>query len=595
MTAALVAICATHSSAQDPVSFRSLALGGVIDDDLDLIYDPVELGFVDGTRLYTNLSNLTSNGERLFDNASDDELLLGIGGENPWLDGLFSSALVRMSDTDTPLSLELDSDLDGYPDLFGQGELGDEFRAVRDTDFDGIFDFEQTISQSLRAANGFGNLSLVVNNTKRHGEMIYGLQLGWMRSSSDRSTASSVLGSGHSSLSPVWFGAPSRERSLANVDLIDDFETDRWSESGDFSTESEYSTTAIQLAAMKPWSEDLELRGDLRLDLLTNSTLRVRDRYQGMIEVFDAELGDFQDTYDESDRYDRLLEESGQTMTLALSLRQTFEQGTRRVDDGYWFLGASLGRGSFDYDDSWSGSFVSSERYFDGSDTLATDFNDDFSSDIADTERGTRTVWSYGLRGRWSKPLGSKALLAIGGRWSRSESTLETDLVGLFASEAVFEVVDGDSTAADYTETETEGLSFDRTLGTLTTMWAVPVGLEYLFTDNGQWALRLGALFSHSRSTTDDARQVRSSEPFTVRHLDGEGELWVDVDDNVYDSVHERYESASSSTVFSYGLGYKPTANLQFDLLGFLGTSEYSVLDTPFYRDLRLSVSLLFD
>ena len=33
-------------NAQEPISFRSNALGGIINDDLDLIYDPIELRFV---------------------------------------------------------------------------------------------------------------------------------------------------------------------------------------------------------------------------------------------------------------------------------------------------------------------------------------------------------------------------------------------------------------------------------------------------------------------------------------------------------------------------------------------------------------------
>ena len=37
-------ICA---QAQEPISFRSQALGGIVYDDLDLIYDPIQLRFVD--------------------------------------------------------------------------------------------------------------------------------------------------------------------------------------------------------------------------------------------------------------------------------------------------------------------------------------------------------------------------------------------------------------------------------------------------------------------------------------------------------------------------------------------------------------------
>ena len=60
-------------SSQSLISYRGLALGSIIDDDLDLIYDPVDLQFVEGLRLYTNLSNATSSEEKVFGNQSDDE------------------------------------------------------------------------------------------------------------------------------------------------------------------------------------------------------------------------------------------------------------------------------------------------------------------------------------------------------------------------------------------------------------------------------------------------------------------------------------------------------------------------------------------
>ena len=51
---------------QNMVSYRGLSLGNIIADDLDLIYDPIELQFVEGVRVYTNLSNATSGEEKLF-------------------------------------------------------------------------------------------------------------------------------------------------------------------------------------------------------------------------------------------------------------------------------------------------------------------------------------------------------------------------------------------------------------------------------------------------------------------------------------------------------------------------------------------------
>ena len=107
----------TVANAQEPISSRSNALGGIVNDDLDLVYDPIELQFVEGIRLYTNLSNLTGSEEQLFENISNDEFLIGISSKNPLLGFLWHSALVRFQNSETSNSVEIDSDLDGYTDI----------------------------------------------------------------------------------------------------------------------------------------------------------------------------------------------------------------------------------------------------------------------------------------------------------------------------------------------------------------------------------------------------------------------------------------------------------------------------------------------
>ncbi|MDI6802400.1 MAG: hypothetical protein QME58_00960 [Bacteroidota bacterium] len=79
----LLTVLSTVNS-QEPLSFRNKALGGIVSDNLDLIYDPIELRFVDTLHLYTNLSNLTSGYEEIFNNLTDNELLLGASRQNPF-------------------------------------------------------------------------------------------------------------------------------------------------------------------------------------------------------------------------------------------------------------------------------------------------------------------------------------------------------------------------------------------------------------------------------------------------------------------------------------------------------------------------------
>ena len=78
MTILMILSLNSSIQSQNLISYRGLALGNIISDDLDLIYDPIDLQFVEGVRIYTNLSNATSGEEKLFGNISDDEFLFGI-------------------------------------------------------------------------------------------------------------------------------------------------------------------------------------------------------------------------------------------------------------------------------------------------------------------------------------------------------------------------------------------------------------------------------------------------------------------------------------------------------------------------------------
>ena len=92
----LVVLNVTSSiHSQNMVSYRGLSLGNIIADDLDLIYDPIELQFVEGVRVYTNLSNATSGEEKLFGNFSDDQFLFGISAEGPFLNFIHHSILIN--------------------------------------------------------------------------------------------------------------------------------------------------------------------------------------------------------------------------------------------------------------------------------------------------------------------------------------------------------------------------------------------------------------------------------------------------------------------------------------------------------------------
>ena len=131
----------------EPLSFRSQALGGIVSDDLDLIYDPIELRFVKGIRVYTNLSNLISYNEEILDNVSNNEFLFGISFQNPYIKNLWSSALIRYTNAQSSDQVTLDRDLDGVIDITDEGNFQDIFNAYLDMDGDGLYDIRNEINQ----------------------------------------------------------------------------------------------------------------------------------------------------------------------------------------------------------------------------------------------------------------------------------------------------------------------------------------------------------------------------------------------------------------------------------------------------------------
>ena len=217
-------------NAQEPISFRSNALGGIIDDDLDLIYDPIELQFVDSLRLYTNLSNLTSGNEKLFDNISDDEFLIGISSKNPFMKSLWHSALVRFQNSETSNSVGIDSDLDGWTNINGNGTLIDEYTAYLDTDNDGLYDQKNMFTQEKSDYTTDESYSVILNNSFNFGKMILGVKLSTSKMTTTGSTAFMPMGSGQGLLSQVDSEDPTYARSVTTYLVEDEYNNYRISD-----------------------------------------------------------------------------------------------------------------------------------------------------------------------------------------------------------------------------------------------------------------------------------------------------------------------------------------------------------------------------
>ncbi len=577
---------------QVPVSFRSRALGGIIDDDLDLVYDPIELSFVKGTRVYTNLSNLTSSNEQILNGVSDKEFLIGISTENPFVKSLWTSALVRFSNAQNSNQVVLDTDLDGRPDEYGNGILESNFTAFIDNNGDGNYDIKNIINQTTSNISLDKGNSFILNNAyDLNNNMIVGLKLVKGSYYRESNVANDYLGSGEGVLIGAMKGDPDFTRSVTNRQIVQDYIDSDWSERGDFL--SSYSSNYFNIAA-SILLKDIR-KYEVRANLVYNhqSTLNeIKDSYSGKYEYFNPNIANYENNYSENESYHMQNEENGGGIFLGATIRQTFDKKEQRKNDGYWRLGAGMFFGSYDYKNNVRKNFVSEKNRIENN--IYTDFTDERSRLNSTLDTGDKSYHDYSLHLKINYPLGDRVYIGLGGFFNYSSIDRNTNYNQSFKATRTYTLVDNNADYSDYAETETRGLSAKRNYKISTVYFRAPVGIEYRFTKNMKWAVRFGSIFYYMDQDITDMMDILNSDPYKYQIVRGDGSSNTSVSNNKYTSTKNEVKYTSTNTVFSYGLGYNPTENLQIDLLGFLGTANNSLLDANFYRSLRLSFTFKF-
>ena len=574
---------------QNMVSYRGLSLGNIIADDLDLIYDPIELQFVEGVRVYTNLSNATSGEEKLFGNSSDDQFLFGISAEGPFLNFIHHSFLIKFQKSEIPNSISIDSDLDGYNDSYGTGSLTNEYNAFYDSNGDGIFDLRQINSQNKSDITKNDDYSFILNNSFELWFFSMGVKLSLGDFENSGNTSSVPLGSANSVLLGANMGDPTFEKSLSNF-LLDIGENNFvLTENGDFQTINKSNFSRIDVSGMFEIG-DFEIRGDASFSSDKNVSEN-NNMYSGQYEYFQNDSIDYEDFYSESDSYLSLIEEGGSTIGYGGSLKYIFNYQDERKNDGFWKIGFSMGLGTFDYDASILSNYLNNEsRYNVSFYDENIEAETDNSTEISD--KGTKSITSYALNSSLNIPINDDVHFGIGAIVSHNE----TSRITLYNEEINNLLVNAftDTAMDNYTITENYALVADRNHDVSETKYILPTGLEYRLGQQNQFSLRVGSIFQLSSLAIKDSKEIKESDPFTwiKEYSDGTQELYMD--DDIYESTSEVSKTTISSTVFTYGFGFNPMNNLQIDLLGVFN-SDGSILDTDFYKSLQISFTLKFD
>ncbi|NQT27441.1 hypothetical protein HQ585_18960 [candidate division KSB1 bacterium] len=616
-TLGMCLLLSTPLFTQDAVelsSFRNQSTGGALVDDLDLVYDPVELSFVDSIRIYTNLSNLTSGQEEFMNGVSDNMFLFGISGALPMVENLNSALLFAYQNASLPGTVYLDGDRDGFTDVQGEGDLEDVFTQYQDTDGDGLFDVIENFRQV--AHNNYGNnmFSAVLNNSYQSGDMVLGARLSLANSKMESSSLAYPLFETIWPLEGADVGDPSFEREGEAVYMNDGSQAESFSETGEFANSSELSLFDITLSAMIPvdmmWGKT-EARADLSFSKIKSQDI-INALYAGQIDVNDfnpnvvgsywSDMGFFNYPYDgysldinESVDMSEIIETTD--LGMGINLKRVFHKVDERRFHGYWRVGAAFHIISGDYNLNFENPFTVQESfpaypssYLGGQDS--TFALGDLSYTMVEEDIGEVSSNILSLYGNTQIPLGDRVVFGMGAYFSTASTTRDAKYRFAGSMGESVEVLDDSLTVDDMTGTLTASESADHTYELAITRISVPVGLEYTFSKNKKWKIRFGALFNYLKEVENDAYQVTDFEPEVIQVENGEGDVIVETGDVEYHSVSSHTETIYTSTLYTYGLGYCPTPNLQVDLIGFFGNNFLSLLDSEFYRRLRLSITI---
>ena len=573
MITALTLLLFSMANAQTQ-SFRSVALGTIIDDDLDLVYDPIELKFVEGSRLYTNLSNLTSSNENVFDNVTDDTYLIGFSGKCPFVENLWRAVLIKFENSKTAHFVEIDSDLNGTDDISGFGTLTSEYTAYEDTSGDDIYDILTTIYQDVSDFTEINSFNFVLNHTYDLGSVVIGGRIDFSKSCYDDYMDYNLDFTYH--------------------DIETNFDENTMDGLEDLNNTNKFSTFDFLGSVLFPNVNGYEIRGDINFQN-RNTSWSTDDSEEDRTDLFDIDIPGLEDYEIDQATFNSTVEEKGNSFAVGSSIRKTFNQATERKNDGYWRLGAGINFGSFDYKDSEEDISTYFDKFLDPEDSLNIDYIETITGKEESTNDGTNKKFGFDIFFRLNYPLDEKVYFGIGGHIDHNTANRETDYTESIENIEDFEILDEEATASDYTITETYGYTADRTYEVSSTVLMLPVGIEYKFTNNNKWAGRFGAIFRNVFTTINDARQITDADPFkTLTEYGDESPPIIVIEDNIYESTSEHNSSAYSDTDFYYGIGFQPTDKMQIDLLGYFGSAGNSLLDADFYRNLRLSFTLMF-
>lgn len=564
-----------------PASFRFQSTF-ILEDDLDLVQDPIDIFKVDGSRLYTTLSNISSGTEAPIANVSDNRYVLGISGY-PTLFGLDmrSSFLTLLADSTVPHDLDIDMDGDGFDDIWGTGYLSGELTEWLDMNGDGTYDVKRNAVKDESDEFSKREHRYIFVNSFNFQAFLLGFRFSRIGFKTEDNTAAGLF-----NYTPPMLGAPSFSTNHSDIDLASN-ETTRWDDSsGTFLTELETPINDYLFSIARTIQNNVEVRLDLEFATLSDK-VTTNDIFTSSYNEA-ANTDSVTDTGSENETVDFNADLSGTGFGTGTRVRYTFKP----VKDGFIEGRMFYRKGSL------SGDCVNNDHYvlnIDSTNAIGNIVTEDSDFDIDETYPQENSYSSFVIGGRGVIPFNN---LSLGlGMYAHLQNYSTTQDI-THNEVLVYTYNDGDAQPNDpddYTSTTTSSHTAQYTYENKRTTVSFPVGLEYAFTKQRNWKFRIGALTDISKTVTTMNDLITGSTPTRVVTVYEDGTTTTTVLDEDYTSSKESATDYTQTTIFSYGLGWDVTENLQADFIAFFDQNPGGdIFDLNTYRNLKLSVTLKF-
>ncbi len=578
------------ANTEETASFRNRALGGIINDDLDLIYDPIELNYVRNLRVYTNLSNLTSTNEKIFNNQSDNMYFIGVSRQNPFVSNLTHSILFSFQKAKNPGSVGINSGLSGSSsDITGQGFLENMFSKYYDIGSDGLYDNRESIYQEKTFYRENSGYNFVLNNSIIISDIIFGLKVSAGDSKSGNTLNSSPFSESNYSLSGADYGDPSFQRNYTLTDINLNTTLKQFSEKGAFNSNSDNPYASLDLStSVNLYQSDItvfELRGDLLYSKYKQDNSR-NNTYTGSYAGFKPSVDSYLLNYgaDGSNAYNS--KENGYWYGLAGEVRFVFNRQTNRIDEGFVKARVEYIHSSFDYSENSFDSYFTIDKQYDPSSTSKYLKNSSNISNSDNAGTGNDNNWKFSTN--VNTPLADGAYFGLGFIIKYQTRDINSKNSNGYTNISKLSSLDNAHIPTLSSTTTIDWQADEDTKGkNSVTEFIAPVGIEYRFTESKNWAIRFGSIFRYTKSVYDNTLQATRSNP-RITKTEQSGNTTINIDPNAYSSSSYQRITSVSNTTFTYGLGYVPSENLQIDLIGFFDVNNNVTL-LEYVKALRLS------